>query len=75
MKEVAAKNVWSPRPCKARGRSDEDSLRKCIRPLASGLHAVLGGAIGADLPGPQGQEGLSTAPPGQIQPGWEAVSS
>ena len=26
-----------PRPCKSRGRSDLDSLPKCIRPLASGL--------------------------------------
>ncbi len=26
-----------PRPCKVLGRDDEDSLRKCIRPLASEL--------------------------------------
>jgi hypothetical protein len=26
-----------PRPCKGLGRMDGNSLRKCIRPLASGL--------------------------------------
>ena len=25
-----------PRPCKGRGSADDDSLHKCIRPLASG---------------------------------------
>jgi putative transposase len=37
LKELLSKMYGPPRPCKARGRSDEDSLLKCIRPLASGL--------------------------------------
>ena len=35
--EVIKKMYGPPRPCKARSCSDESSLHKCIRPLASGL--------------------------------------
>jgi hypothetical protein len=37
LKDVAAKMYGPPRQCKVLVRDDEDSLRKCIRPLASGL--------------------------------------
>jgi putative transposase len=36
LKEMLGKNVWSAPSGKARGSADGNSLRKCIRPLASG---------------------------------------
>lgn len=37
LRELLGKMYGPPPPCKGHGRMDGNSLRKCIRPLASGL--------------------------------------
>jgi putative transposase len=37
LQDVIKRNVWSAPPVQVRSRSNDDSLLKCIRPLASEL--------------------------------------